>query len=483
MSALAINDHIPYTSEVYEDQKRATNVFSIHYFVPYDSGKLEKKDQRSQAEIDQCIETAIECVRLGWALLPLQPRSKEPHFQMSKQLRGTAKWRHDENSYANKRANEDEIRKWFEIDPNLNIGVICGEPSGGLVVFDFDDTPPSGFHVPVTPQTLTRRGFHVYFTTEHKIQCGQISYQGKTYGDIKADGGVVVMPGSIHESGHHYGWADFLSPSEAQVEKLPETLMAYCKVARPKLKLTKRQLPKEGLSNNIISPTNDGLWAALYEPSTLISAEMLRECARREDIALAQARVLGIPDVQLGSKFRCILHKEKHPSASLYAADNGVIVYREWHHSEHGCKPALTLSEVFASLEYGYLRELAPSKSISKSKPHHLNKPEFVIWQLRLLAETGIMTPCNIPAIPLPDYAPTAARKVYDGLIRLLSYKWRYSPGEPTAFSRHFASAWCGMGERQAGEAINLLKQMGYLVLAGKQGRTQLWLPVMKSGA
>jgi len=179
-----------------------------------------------------------------------------------------------------------------------------------------------------------------------------------------------------------------------------------------------------------------------------------------DDFVMAVAQVLGIdPSAtgpHLGKAFKCILpgHKDEHPSASLYRADNGVVVYHDWHTDSFYLLP-----EVFASQAY--------------RRPVKLISPELATWHLRLLVETGFVQLAAVCLPPLPAGHSLALLRVYDGFRLLLGCKWLYSPGEPTPFSWRFASAWCGMSERHVGPEIQKMLHLGIIRAAAEYRSTR----------
>jgi hypothetical protein len=75
----------------------------------------------------------------------------------------------------------------------------------------------------------------------------------------------------------------------------------------------------------------------------------------------------------------------------------------------------------------------------------------------------------------LPETVMPFIHQVYDGFRLLLGLKWTHTAGEPTAFSRRFAAAWCGVTERQMTMSMQYLLGQRYLVKAPRfagKGRT-----------
>jgi Bifunctional DNA primase/polymerase, N-terminal len=84
------------------------------------------------------LDAALAYRRLGFAVLPLRPGQKRPHTKIIKATRREASW----SLLGERRAPEDEIREWYQRDPEANLGIITGAASGGLVVADFDHQRP-----------------------------------------------------------------------------------------------------------------------------------------------------------------------------------------------------------------------------------------------------------------------------------------------------------------------------------------------------
>jgi hypothetical protein len=101
-----------------------------------------------------------------------------------------------------------QLRRWWTCHPHANIGVVTGD---GVMVLDVDG--PEGAAaiaaferehgpLPATYTVLTGRGRHLYFHTpaEGLVRSGTITHAL----DVKAAGGYVVAPDSVHLSGKQY---------------------------------------------------------------------------------------------------------------------------------------------------------------------------------------------------------------------------------------------------------------------------------------
>lgn len=128
----------------------------------------------------------------------------------------------------------DTIARWWSTDPDSNIGVATGGVSGFFVV---DVDPRNGGDVtldaledehgklPATVESLTGGGGrHILF----RYPAGATVRSGKlgTGLDLKADGGYIVGPPSLHASGRQYGWEGMSRPGEVEIADAPAWLLA-----------------------------------------------------------------------------------------------------------------------------------------------------------------------------------------------------------------------------------------------------------------
>jgi hypothetical protein len=106
------------------------------------------------------------------------------------------------------------IRQWWRQIPDANIAIATGEPAGIFVV-DVDGIDAEAElrkleakhgTLPATVEVITARGRHVYF----KMPAAPIrNSAGKLAPglDIRATGGYVLVPPSIHPTGRRYEWS------------------------------------------------------------------------------------------------------------------------------------------------------------------------------------------------------------------------------------------------------------------------------------
>ncbi len=379
----------------------------------------------------QRLETALGLVTRGFALLPLH--GKEPAFKLLPKVKGSASWK----PLAKRKATAEDVRAWFMHDPTINIGIITGKASGGLIVADFDRNPSKEWllrhALPPTPRVNTPRGMHCYYYAEKPLRGCDFKY-----GEIKAEGGYVVAPLSIHPSGKIYEWAEFFSLAEIPLAPIPDWVTKNSKRARRKERCDSSAENQKARGQ--IQPV--AIPAALVTKCPLTSDD-LRLWATDERAVLKMARVLGIEVPKIGESFHCVLpgHKDNRPSASLFRLSRGEIAYRDWH--KLWPDEWLPLAAVRAAFANGEVRRLSEG--------------EFAVWQTRLLIEAGLIAPALVTLAPLPGGESQTVKKVYEGFRFLLGCKWLRDPNSPTAFAYRFAAAWCGVGINQAGAAIKRL--------------------------
>lgn len=137
------------------------------------------------------------------------------------------------NGLKNATTDANQVDKWWRQWPSANIGIVTGAPSG-IVVIDID--PRHGGTkslaaleqehgaLPPTVESLTGgSGNHLIF-----------GYAGQAVGnranvrpgiDVRGDGGYIVAPPSIHETGNHYRWRVGHAPSEIEPTSCPTWLL------------------------------------------------------------------------------------------------------------------------------------------------------------------------------------------------------------------------------------------------------------------
>jgi len=333
------------------------------------------------------------------------------------------------------------ITKYWKAWPDANVGISCG-PSGVLVLevdprrggietiaklraehgSDFVET------VTVISGSADGAGRHYYYAMRNTRFRTNFDRLGPGI-EVKAIGGQVVAPGSLHASGNTYQWAPGHSPDECAMRDVPAWMAALLQPADADHQTNTRTVkaPRPvGEGGGGVRQVEDfttcliPTFAGCVTLPKLVSATdgMLRSLDKQDAFVLAVAHhLLGIPEsVGIGETFRCVLpgHEETKPSASLFRTNDGTVMYTDWHNvGEAGKRLQLTLTEVFRAQR---------TRRVAKIE----RAPEHATWKLRMCMAIGNLAPAPVAMRPLPDDARDTLRRVYEGIRLLFQCKWRY---------------------------------------------------------
>jgi putative DNA primase/helicase len=133
----------------------------------------------------------------GWSIFPLRPRSKAP-------LQPWAEYQKRPPSF-------EELDAWLTRPERLNFGIATGRVSG-IFVLDVDSEAAMAWanehFPPCTLRVKTAKGKHFYYpySGDRPLRnTVRVKYQGEALDiDVRAEGGYVVAPGSVHPSGFVY---------------------------------------------------------------------------------------------------------------------------------------------------------------------------------------------------------------------------------------------------------------------------------------
>jgi len=155
---------------------------------------------------------AKKYANLGWTVIPLEPEEKKP----------LVKW----EKYQKIQASAEQIEQWWKQHPNANIGIVTGSVSG-IIVIDIDSSAGqenyiakfNQLHNTISQATGKPNAIQQFF--KHP---GDQKYHNMTKMlpdvDVRADGGYVVVPPSIHPNGTQYKW--IIDPTEMGLDDLLE---------------------------------------------------------------------------------------------------------------------------------------------------------------------------------------------------------------------------------------------------------------------
>ena len=157
-------------------------------------------------ELSELGQAAVWYCENGFAVVPLNAKSKQPAM-----THGLNDWFDD----------PDSARDVWTKFPDFNIGIVCGAPSHGLLVLDFDvdeEREKDGYatltawerahgELPETSVAITGSGgmHYLYRTNRNNIHPSANAELGV---DVRCDGSYIVAPPSIHPNGNRYEWQD-----------------------------------------------------------------------------------------------------------------------------------------------------------------------------------------------------------------------------------------------------------------------------------
>jgi hypothetical protein len=164
------------------------------------------------------LETTLDYARWyvskDFSVIPLKPKSKVPAIE----------WK----EFQSRIPTDKELIKWFGNGSKNNIGIVAGDISG-IAVVDLDSQDAVKFarenDFPQTPLVKTGKGYHAYY----KYKDGVTNFQKRDDLpdiDLRAEGGIIVAPPSIHESGKQYQWVQGKGLDELPLAELPEIILA-----------------------------------------------------------------------------------------------------------------------------------------------------------------------------------------------------------------------------------------------------------------
>lgn len=154
-------------------------------------------------------EIALNYLKQGFSVIPLSPKSKIPpkDFQWAQ--------------FQKRRASEEEVIGWFFENPDYNLGIVTGKISN-LVVVDIEKDGETKDYAPTAMVKSGGGGWHMYYRYPASSEVG-CHGRFRELTDIKADGGYVVAPPSIHcDTGLPYEW--IMPLDQVSLVELPEEL-------------------------------------------------------------------------------------------------------------------------------------------------------------------------------------------------------------------------------------------------------------------
>ena len=156
----------------------------------------------------------------GWSVLPVKPEEKRPYMQNWLQ-------------YTHTRPTAELVNSWFSNLAGAGVGVATGKVSN-MVVLDVESTCPYSIDdlLKQYPTQLISRtgsgGYHLFY--QYPNGSGRITNRVRLFDgvDLRADGGFIVLPPTVHPNGNRYAWV-----SEGVPGAFPSALLNIKSQARP----------------------------------------------------------------------------------------------------------------------------------------------------------------------------------------------------------------------------------------------------------
>lgn len=144
------------------------------------------------------IEEALEYIDNGWSILPVKPEEKRPFM---------TNWL----QYTKTRATKEMAGNWFRNLSGAGVGAVTGRISN-IVALDVES------YCPTPIEELLRRyptqlisktgsgGYHLFY--QFPTNVAKVANRVKIFegADLRADGGFIVLPPTIHPNGNRYEW-------------------------------------------------------------------------------------------------------------------------------------------------------------------------------------------------------------------------------------------------------------------------------------
>lgn len=238
---------------------------------PKRTGQRKAGATPGQRQVGEIERAAQDYAADGWSVVPIEPGGKRP----------LVAWLALQHHIAD----AQEIAGWFRRWPDANVGIVTGRVSG-IVVVDLD--PRHGGQrslaafereygaLPRTAEVATGGGGrHLYFAHRGAPLHNRVGLRPGI--DLRAEGGCVVAPPSVHPSGRRYAWA--AGPNDAPLAGLPAWLLHTARPGGPSgHSLTHwRQLVRDGVDEGarnatLASLTGHLLW---HEVDAALALELL----------------------------------------------------------------------------------------------------------------------------------------------------------------------------------------------------------------
>jgi KaiC/GvpD/RAD55 family RecA-like ATPase len=204
------------------------------------------------------LKAALAYAARGWLVVPLHTPKQGVCSCRKENCSSPGKHPRTEHGLKDGSIDPKQIALWWKKWPDANLGILTGQESG-LLVLDVDGEDGKAALQTLTeehgalPKTLCvktgrtgadgkRNGFHYYFRAPGGAEIrNSAGVLGKGL-DIRADGGYVVAPPSLHLSGLLYEWLAPEPPlADPPLADAPSWMLAKLAEVKPALEVSRGQ--------------------------------------------------------------------------------------------------------------------------------------------------------------------------------------------------------------------------------------------------
>jgi hypothetical protein len=187
---------------------------------------------------NKLMESALEYAINGMPVFPVHtPTGNDGCSCNNPKCKNQGKHPRTKNGLKDATTDKAQIKKWWKEYPDANIGLVTGSVSG-LAVLDVDDGGEEELEnhpsLPDTVESITGSGGrHIFFVNPdgENLKSKVRFYEGL---DIRAGGGYIVVPPSLHASGKWYKWKNGDFATRNKLAECPEWIIDAIDVNKKK---------------------------------------------------------------------------------------------------------------------------------------------------------------------------------------------------------------------------------------------------------
>jgi hypothetical protein len=192
------------------------------YVASIDKTKVCRPSKKEPTEPNLAV--ALDYLRTGWSVVPQLAGAKQPCI----------KWK----KYQLTLPTRSELIAWFREWPDAGLAVVLG-PVSNLYVIDVDGVDAHaalmnqlGRKSPRAPKALSGSRapgrYHLFFRCpDFPTRAKQTPWHKQL--EFRGQGGIVIIPPSLHKSGNRYAWAEGRSPDDLELPDLPQVVLRALK--------------------------------------------------------------------------------------------------------------------------------------------------------------------------------------------------------------------------------------------------------------